>query len=59
MKEMMIFVPEKQQQRHLPFFRENVVDTAAAAAFSRTTRKKIFGEGEPEMNEDKTSCSQM
>ena len=54
---MMIFVPEKQQQRHLPFFRENV-DTAAAA-FSRTTRKKIFGEGEPEMNEDKTSCSQM
>ena len=53
---MMIFVPEKQQQRHLPFFRENV-DTAAA--FSRTTRKKIFGEGEPEMNEDKTSCSQM
>ena len=57
---MMIFVPEKQQQRHLPFFRENVVDTAAtAAAFSRTTRKKIFGEGEPEMNEDKTSCSQM
>ena len=58
MKEMMIFVPEKQQQRHLPFFRENV-DTAAAAAFSVQPAKKIFGGGEPEMNEDKTSCSQM
>ena len=55
---MMIFVPEKQQQRHLPFFRENV-DTAAAAAFSVQPAKKIFGGGEPEMNEDKTSCSQM
>ena len=36
---MMIFVPEKQQQRHLPFFRENV-DTAAAAAFSVQPAKK-------------------
>ena len=58
---MMIFVPEKQQQRHLPFSRKTVDTSAAAAAFSRSynPQKKIFGGGEPEMNEDKTSCSQM